>query len=619
MAEVWPKQHRVALEVEVSTSRIDRLLVANRLSVLRRAAAAAVVASLVATVLFVDPSSNLYTAITWIPLSALFAVTASNLLFSDDRMSSTERHFWRTVAVVGFFSSVTMLAFGLTGYVMGSLAALSVQGRAPGTAWIAGAVSSGVVVTGLVLYAVVLRARSFFPEPHHPRLAALDAISLGAAILAIQGILAIPAGDRLGWVGALALVQLIGWSIAVSGAFLNVLQGHSRFAKSAGWIFIGCLAHSTATSILMAEIMNAIEGRPAGGSAIAAFILGIGAVSFGEAFDADRRAASVDPGEGYRAGFLYPSLEADAFRMAALPHGRIGELSIVAGPLVSIAGPIVLAITLGLVLSGRLEATALHRSILYAAFAIALTASVGKLALGRISESQAAARISTMLLGEKALVDEILRAVDKDRSAVASLIHDGLVQPMTAAYLKLSHAKVMLERGDLAEATRLLKEGSSSISEQIAEARSLVTTVYPPSLEHLGLGAALKELVAAYGRYGLAVEAEWDWAGNVERQVAVAMYRVANEALENALLHANPKRAKLRLCSTQAGLELEVSDNGPGFVLQPELDYIEAGKLGIATMHRVADMIGAAIEIESEGRTVVRISIPLSQRARAGV
>lgn len=596
---------------------MDRAPPACRMTALRRGLVPITAAVSAGTMLFVDPRSNLYPAIVWIPVAALFLVTSASLLCPVEDMTAVETKFWRVVAFLGLFSSVAMFGFGITAAATGSMEALSQAGRVPTTTWIATVAATGVVANFFVLYAVVLRARSFFPEPHHPRLAALDAISLGAAMVAIQGLLVVPARTSLGWFGALVLIQIAGWSVAVSGAFVNVLQGHTRFETSSRWILMGALAHSIAFSILLHRVMNAVDGRPTGGSAIGAMILIAGAMAFGEAFDADRRAAA-DRRSGYLRGLLYPSLEHDAFGLTALSKARSGPLGAMASPLVSVAGPVALAIVLALALSGNLDRTAVHRAILYAGFAVSMTASIGKLALGGLTQTQAAARLSTMLQGEKALVDEILVAVDKDRSAVATRVHDGLVQPMTAAYLKLSHAQVMLERGDSVEGVRLLREGIAALSEHIAEARSLVTTVYPPSLERLGLTAALKELVAAYRRHGLALEVSWDWAGNVDRQIAISLYRIANEALQNALLHADPKRARLRLCSVEEGLELEVTDEGPGFHQRPEAEYIEEGKLGIATMRRVADMIGATLEIESTDRTVVTITIPIGKRDRVG-
>ncbi|MER3454207.1 MAG: hypothetical protein C4318_03500 [Acidimicrobiia bacterium] len=597
--------------VEAGTISIDRADAAHKLTLIRRATVVLTGSFVLAIAFFANPLSKPYAGVVWLPTAFFFAVTGASLLQVPRAMPDLEKRFWRVLAFIGFFSSGTMLAFGLAGILRGSLASLSQTGTVPGSAWFLGIGSSGVVVLVGIACAAYLRSKVFFPEPHHHRLAALDVLSLGSALFAVQSVLAIPKGiPSIAWVEVLALMQIAGWSIAVAGAFVNFLHGHTFFEHSSRWIFLGCLCQSVATTMLMARILNAFERHPTGGSAQAALILIIGAAAFGEAFEADRVGAQLRSGRGGLRRELYPSLEIDTLKMAVRTDASAQNFKRIAGPFVSVAGPIVLAVILLASFSRESEATVVHRAIFYAGFSVSLTASVAKLAFERSTELKASAVLSSMLMGEKALVDEVLLAVDRERSAVATRIHDGLVQPLTASLLKLSHARMLLVRGDSETGTRLLNEGISSLSENIAEARGLVTTVYPPTLEQLGLEAALKELVTAYRRQGLAVEADWDWAGAVDRQVAVSIYRVANEALENALQHAHPKKARLRLAATTAGLELTVSDDGPGFREQSENEYILDGKLGIATMRRVAEMVGAWVDIETAGRTTVKMTIP---------
>ncbi len=578
----------------------------------------AVIAATGVTILFLNPKARIYPAAAWIPVSLLYVVTASSMLAFGSEMPQEESKFWKFLAAFGFFTAAEMSGFGLVGSLMGSLAEFSSAGRPPPTGWFAAVAGVQLLTSGFVLYAVVLRARPFLPEPHQPRLASLDALSLGAAVFAVQAVAVVPSGRSVGLLVVPALLQLMVWSLAVSGALLNVLHHHDRYVLSSRWILLGCVSQSLATSIITRQILGAAALSQVGGTAGAALILALGAAAFGEALEADRRAGLIGRQPLGPYARLYPSLEEDAFEKLASSGGRFQALRTAAGPLLAVAGPMALAVALVVVLAVYRSANPVHRGILYAGFAVSLVAGVGRLALGRIFETEAAAKISTMLAGEKALVDEILLAVDRDRSAVATRIHDALVQPMTAAYLKLSHAKVMHERNNCEEAQRLLEEGISSLSEHIAEARSLVATVYPPALEHLGLTAALKELVAAYRRRGLSVDADLDWAGNVDSHVAVCIYRVANEALDNALQYSQPKRVRIRLRSVEDALELDVSDDGPGFYQRSEVEYIESGRLGIATMRRVAAMIGAGFDIDSEGRTIVKVSIPLAQRQRLG-
>ncbi len=567
---------------------------------------------------FGDVSSRFYPPMVWLPCAFVFALTASSFLSPPESSKPLEKRFWRTVAVLGLYSAALMLSFGFAGVAMGSIAGISAGGRSPGTSWFLAVAGSGVVSTALIFHAANLRARAFFSEPHHSRMAALDALSLGTAVLAIQAALAIPITETPGWLGAMSVVPVVGWSVALAGAVVHVAHGHKRYERSSRWILLGCLSISVANTALASQIMHAAARLPTGGSAWAAALMVVGAACFAEAFEADRRALAGSAGEEGTHRGLYPSLELDAVGSGLPGTGRLSALRSLLSPSLSLFGPVASGLTMIIFMAATGGATVVHRSILFAGFATSLGTAVWKLSLGARLESEATARVSVKLVEEKALVDEILQAVDKDREAVATRVHDELLQPLTAAYLKLSHAKLMIERGEPEEARRLLEEATAAISERISEARSLVSTVYPPSLDHLGLTAALKELVAAYRRRGLELATGLDWAGMLERPVAVAIYRVANEALDNALKYASPRRATFRLRSVREGLELEIQDEGPGFTCKSDAAYIESGKLGVVTMRRVAEMVGASLDISGTGGTRVVMTIPLGQRERIG-
>ncbi len=608
------RRPRIDLDVSAHTP------IAEAMPTLRRVLTLLALVTVLGVALFGDVGSRLYPPLACLPTAFVYGLVASTFLAASGAGSDLERRFWHTLAALGFYSAALMLGFGLAGAAIGSISVLSARGSAPDASWFLAVGASGVVSTALIFYAATLRSRAFFSEPHHPRMAALDAVSLGAAVLAIQGALAIPTTEAPGWLGALSLVQVGGWSVAVAGAAVHVAHGHMRYERSSRWILLGCVAISVGTTALVSQIMHAAARRPTGGSAWAASLILVGAACFGEAYEADRRAFADAGGDGGRVQRgLYPSLELDALEARRHETGGMAALRGLLAPSLSLVGPAAVGLTMLVFLTAQRGATVVHRTILFAGFVASLGTAVWKLSLGARAETEATARVVTRLVEEKALVDEILQAVDKDGEAVATRVHDRLLQPLTAAYLKLSHAKLMLERGEAAQATLLLEEATTAVSERIAEARSLVSTVYPPSLDHLGLTAALKELVAAYGRQGLEVTADLDWAGSLERPIAVAIYRVANEALDNASKYASPRKARLRLRSVRDVLELEVQDEGPGFTYESDAAYIEVGKLGIVTMHRVAEMVGATVEISTVGRTRVAMVIPLGQRERIGV
>jgi signal transduction histidine kinase len=91
----------------------------------------------------------------------------------------------------------------------------------------------------------------------------------------------------------------------------------------------------------------------------------------------------------------------------------------------------------------------------------------------------------------------------------------------------------------------------------------------------------------------------------LEREV----FRIAQEALENALRHADAERLRLRLAAADGRLELTVSDDGVGF--DPTAPSVRSRRLGLTSMEERAQALGGTLTIESEpGRgTTVRLEV----------
>ncbi|MGC1853642.1 MAG: ATP-binding protein, partial [Solirubrobacterales bacterium] len=138
----------------------------------------------------------------------------------------------------------------------------------------------------------------------------------------------------------------------------------------------------------------------------------------------------------------------------------------------------------------------------------------------------------------------------------------------------------------------------------------------PTALDDLGLAAAIAGQVEQMKRSGLTAEltAEGDFS-DLDDDVQLVVYRVAQEALTNATRHSEAQRVAVSLRRASGGVELEVTDDGRGFAFEKS----ERG-LGIGGMRERALLIGAELTIESrpdEG-TSVKLSVPASREQREG-
>jgi signal transduction histidine kinase len=130
--------------------------------------------------------------------------------------------------------------------------------------------------------------------------------------------------------------------------------------------------------------------------------------------------------------------------------------------------------------------------------------------------------------------------------------------------------------------------------------RMLLLELRPASLAETSLTDLLKQLSeAVIGRARIPTEVDLDQAAQPSPEVTIALYRIAQEALNNVVKHAGASRARviLRASPPEAGegLTLVVEDDGCGF----DPDDVRSGRLGLGIMAERAESIGADLTIES--------------------
>jgi signal transduction histidine kinase len=197
-----------------------------------------------------------------------------------------------------------------------------------------------------------------------------------------------------------------------------------------------------------------------------------------------------------------------------------------------------------------------------------------------------------------------------ERSRLARELHDAVTQKLFSIRARARAAAVLAAREPV-EAARVIAEieavGQLG-AEAHAELRAVIDGLAPPDLRDGGLVPSLRRYAELAGRgYGLpvTVEAAAGLPALSARQEA-ALYRVAQEALHNALRHSGARTVRVRLAATARRVTLEVRDDGHGFA--PEAP---SGGVGLASMRDRAAAAGGALAIRS-GRsgTLVRMTVP---------
>ncbi|HDH09943.1 MAG TPA: sensor histidine kinase, partial [Chloroflexi bacterium] len=166
----------------------------------------------------------------------------------------------------------------------------------------------------------------------------------------------------------------------------------------------------------------------------------------------------------------------------------------------------------------------------------------------------------------------------------------------------------LLAAGKVAKAAEHLRELRDTAQEALRDMRLLLFELRPPELEQVGLAAALQaRLEAVEGRAGLETELRVEGEGRLPPEIEEGLYRIAQEALNNALKHAQARKVTVYLRQDERGVTLEVADDGIGF----DPKAVEGKGMGLRSIAERVRLMGGRLEIQSEpGKgTRVRVSV----------
>jgi signal transduction histidine kinase len=199
-------------------------------------------------------------------------------------------------------------------------------------------------------------------------------------------------------------------------------------------------------------------------------------------------------------------------------------------------------------------------------------------------------------------------AIVKERNRLARDLHDSVTQAMYGISLYAEAATRQLGLGESDTVAEHLAEIRTTAQESLREMRLLIFELRPPMLRREGLVAALQaRLEAVEARVGVKTRLQVDGEGSLSPQVEDGLYRIAQEALNNALKHSQASSVTLRLCHGPPSVILEIVDDGAGFAAR------QAGKsgFGLRGMEERAMRLGGKLVIDSApGRgTRVRVEV----------
>jgi len=201
-------------------------------------------------------------------------------------------------------------------------------------------------------------------------------------------------------------------------------------------------------------------------------------------------------------------------------------------------------------------------------------------------------------------------AVVEERQRLARDLHDAVTQTLFSASLIAEVLPRLWER-DPDVGRHRLEEVRQLTRGALAEMRTLLLELRPSALIEAELGDLLRQLAeATTGRARVPVVVEVEGERSLPPDVKVALYRIAQEALNNVAKHAKASQATVSLRCEPKSVELCIGDDGRGF----DSGSVPLESLGLGIMHERAETIGATLTVESEIGRGTEVTVVWSEK-----
>ena len=212
------------------------------------------------------------------------------------------------------------------------------------------------------------------------------------------------------------------------------------------------------------------------------------------------------------------------------------------------------------------------------------------------------------MLKSKAIYENI----ESERRRISRDLHDGLGQILTSAKLKLETFQLSnsIDDQQFAGSLDLIKNTGQTL-------RKIVHNLHPLEIEKYGLDVSIKMLcddLNSDSQIRISSDIH-KYSRGISKRTEVMVFRIVQEAMNNAIKHSNASEIKVVFSETNNSLVITITDNGTGFKYsKKEKSKLEKSHFGLVNMNQRANFISADLEIISKINlgTTVKLEVPFN-------
>lgn len=211
-----------------------------------------------------------------------------------------------------------------------------------------------------------------------------------------------------------------------------------------------------------------------------------------------------------------------------------------------------------------------------------------------------------------ALRAQVIHGREEERVRLAREVHDGPAQVLANSQMLLETCYTLAQQTEHERLVTMLDRMRAVTREGLAEVRRFIADLRPGAVPERGLADALREYIRGYNNaYNANASLEAEPIDRMPSEVEIVLYRVVQEALQNAHKYARGARVVVRLVRQPGQLVLSVRDDGPGF--DPHEVARRAGRSnwGLTSMRERAELVGARLTVATRPGHGTEVSVVL--------